>query len=169
MKKLTLILLCIVSAFVAEAQHIDVNRFAEDIGSRRVSFSISFSEQNGSVMYYGDALIQKDCYRVTVNNVSYICDGTTLWIVDRQAMEITIQDAEPLPGGITNPKQLLKRTSVTKSGKDFLNGVFSVPEDRKKYDFKMTSVKVESPSADKSAFSYDSSSAGSSWIVTDLR
>lgn len=169
MKRLISIFFCIVCAFAAQAGQLDVNRLAEAVSGKRVSFNLSFSEQGKKGSYRGNALIQKECYNISVNGTSFICDGKTLWIVDEDGMEVTIQDAEPLPGGISNPKQLLKRITVKESGEDSLSGIFSVSEEKKNFDFRMSSVKIEAPSADKSDFSYDISPLDKSWIVTDLR
>ncbi len=144
MRKWILPLLALLLPLGAAAQQAQIAEIASHIETNRISLHYDCTfVQEAPIQLSGTLLVQGTCYQAKGNGMEIYCDGKTRWTVDPAAREVYVEPA----GGI---EELLSwRESLT--------------------DLKLADVRYLPLSEDLAEFSFDTSSLGADWIVTDLR
>ena len=134
--------LCLACPLVAQTAD-DIDELIRRAKTERVTLNYSCTISSIFVgKIQGKLIVQGDCYYAEGYGLRIYCDGGTRWTIDREAREITIEDAY----GIA--EVLGFRDSVTK--------------------LEISDVQY-SPQSASSVFTFDMSHLDSSWIITDLR
>lgn len=111
----------------------------------------------------GNALIQKDCFRMEGAGLLVLCDGKAIWTIDLDGKEAYVENAGPMD----YKKYLLDLAWE----EDKLVGSIGVPTTGDIINFTLFNIEKSPESGDLSLFSppQDFFNDGSDWIITDLR
>lgn len=145
MKRYLIIALVLLSASITSSgQDAQIREIMGKLDTDRVSltYSCTYSGQ-APLKLNGTLLLQGDCYVAKGNGTEIYCNGGTRWTVDPQEREVYIEDADGI-------REVL----------DYKEGLS---------DLKLSGIKYSPSSSDLSAFTFDTASLGSAWVVTDLR
>ncbi len=123
---------------------------AEEVLSRiqdnRISLDYSCTvKADVSLSSKGNLTVQQNCYRLISQDIEIYCDGSTRWYVDRSSREVYVEKSEGTPEYL-NP--------------DYVSAIESL---------KLKNVVYLPLDDDISIFTFDCSSLGKDWIITDLR
>lgn len=84
----------------------------ENLEARNISYDFSLTfhfPEEDPVVQTGSYIQEGKKYHLDLENYSFVCDGTSQWVVDKEAKEIQIHDyAEPDLEDISTPQGLLK-------------------------------------------------------------
>ena len=135
----------------------------------RVSFSYALTTQEKvPIKTDGTALIDGECYRITGNGLDIYCDGSTKWTVDTQAKEVYLEPSDGTQEFLANPSAWLGQVHNLTVGEKVVSGVFRDPAGAE-ISFRFTSITSSPQSGTTTGFTFDTSSLGSGWVITDLR
>lgn len=169
MKKTALILLSAVLAQALMAQDSTAS-LRQLLEGSRVSFKYALTTQDKvQVRSDGSALIDGECYRITGNGLDIFCDGTTKWTVDTDAKEVYLESSDGTREFLANPAAWLEQVHNLTVGEKVVSGVFRDPAQGTEISFRFTSITGSPQSGTTEGFTFDTSSLGPGWVVTDLR
>lgn len=163
MKKIFAILLALAGITAVYAQNEAETLWGElkKQGQVSMDFSLKGTDPEGVVVSSetGKAYMQGDCYRIECGDMLICCDGTSMWLYNRDSEELVIDCDEALP--------FMKATDVKKDQKGNVNATY-VADD---ITFKVKVSNITNPSATfaPSFFVIDVKSLSEDVIVTDLR
>ena len=139
------------------------------LDGNRVSFSYALTVQEKvPVRTNGTALIDGECYRISGNGLDIYCDGSTKWTVDTQAKEVYLEPSDGTREFLADPSAWLEMVHNLTVGEKVVSGVFRDPAGSE-ISFRFTSITSAPQSGTTTGFTFDTSSLGSGWVVTDLR
>lgn len=162
MKRLSTIILTLLVAGNLQAQDI-LKRFETE----RISCIYSYTIPGAIAFNFsGEALVQGNCYYLNGNGLEVFCDGTSRWTIDKDAMEVYIENAEDVQNLL---QAFLHNSKNMKYTGNEVTGTFTDPEQETDIDFKLGRIAYTNASEDLSAFTLDVKNLEASYIVTDLR
>lgn len=168
MKKTVIILLLAAIAPALKAQD-STESLKQLLEGNRVSFSYALTAQDKvQVRSDGTALIDGECYRISGNGLEIYCDGSTKWTVDTHAKEVYLESSDGTREFLANPSAWLGQVHNLTVGEKVVSGIFRDPAGSE-ISFRFTSITSSPQSGTTSGFTFDTSSLGSGWVVTDLR
>ncbi len=136
----------------------------------RVSFTYALTTtDNLPIRTDGTALIDGACYRISGNGLDIYCDGSTKWTVDTEAREVYLETSDGTREFLADPAAWLGQVHNLTVGERAVSGVFVDPAQGTEISFRFTSITGTSLSGSTEGFSFDVSSLGKDWIITDLR
>ena len=162
MKRLTFIILTLLVAANLQAQDI-LKRFETE----RISCNYSYTVAGPVALNFsGEAIVQGNCYYLNGNGLEIFCDGASRWTLDREAMEVYIENAED----VENLLQafLLNSKNMKFTDKE-VTGTYTDTVQGTDIDFKLNGITYTKASEDLAAFTLDVKNLGASYLVTDLR
>lgn len=165
MKRSVLLILSLLYLVPAMAQQPTIQQITSQISKRRISLDYSYSQ--GGAKVDGHFSMSGFSFIITAGTNRIICDGKSRWTVDEKTKEVYIEPAGKLPSWMKNPQALKNAVSGVANKDNTITGVFTNPEDKKKYNFTLYNVDLNGPATGN--FSFDTSKLDKSWVVTDLR
>ena len=145
MKKLILSFACLL-AFLLPGR-------AQDWTKQLLSFGFTYKVEGAvPVSGEGTARVQGNCFCVKAGLVEYWSDGKTQWVVDKEAREVYIQDAEDYSA-------YLQRVNFRNSGGKIVGATVALD---------VRDLVAAAPVA-AAEFAFDTSALTKDYLVTDLR
>ena len=153
MKKLILSFACLL-AFLLPGR-------AQDWTKQLLSFGFTYKvEGTVPVSGEGTARVQGNCFCVKAGLVEYWSDGKTQWVVDKEAREVYIQDAEDYSA-------YLQRVNFRNSGGKIVGATVAL-DDETDLVLDVRDLVAAAPVA-ASEFAFDTAALTKDYLVTDLR
>lgn len=137
-------------------------------GSGSVSCSYSYTAKGDfPVNGGGTALISGNCYRLSDSGAETWCDGKTVWTVDRAGKEVVITDGSVSP--LARLEEFADVIHIHSFDGESLSCSLVSAAQGLDIDLRADGIRRSSEAEDPAAFSFDTSSLGKDWIITDLR
>ena len=169
MKKLSICLSAVFLCLSLAAQS-DAAYVKDLLTNNRVSFDFALSSKGKAPLQMnGKAVVDGECYRFQGNGIEVYCDGTTKWTVDQETKEVYIERSGGSSTFLDNPAVWIDNTKDLKVSKSAISGVWKDSTSESDFSFKFSSIVPSPLSGSLEGFSFDASSLGSEWVVTDLR
>ena len=169
MKRTIVCLILAVFALNTGAQNLTLAKLGEMTRSGRVDFDFKITGGDNPDVC-GSISVQGNLYTMEISGNRIICDGKARYTIDNDSREVYIEKPDNVSALLTSSK-FQKSVSGLKygAGGDSVSGVFTNPDDKKKYNFSISKIVYSKKGEDKSAFAFSTSSLGKDWIITDLR
>ena len=168
MKKTFILVLALALTALSLAAQDRVEQLRQRLTSGRVSFDYILTvDGKVPVKQSGNAVIDGDRYCIKGNGVEIHCDGTTLWTVDTQALEVYIENSGSVREFLADPAAYLDKISGLKVGETTASGVYTDAGNSVK--FNLSSIRSSESGGDGAIFKFDTSALGEEWVITDLR
>lgn len=166
MKRTISILGCLLMCISGFCQKSDIQALAARTANGRVSLDFSFypSGKPESTVR-GSLAVQGNCFRIDTGGQAIVSDGQTCWTVNASSQEVYIEKGGQLP----SPSSLVSLMSEIAKLPDGYRGVFTLPEDGRKYNFELRNIKTGAPSGNAGEFKFNPDKLQDDWVVTDLR
>lgn len=137
-------------------------------GSGSVSCNYSYTAKGDfPVSGQGSALISGKMYHLTGTDTEIWCDGVSIWTVDKAGKEVVISD------GSASPLSRLEDYAEIIHIRSYSGGSLrcSIKNETQglDIDFSADGITTGPATEDAGLFSFDTSSLGKDWIITDLR
>ena len=148
MKRFLLVLiLAAAGALSAPAQN-SLDSIREKMAQGKVSLDYSCTiKGTPAIKSSGSICIQRNCYSLRTAGMEIYCDGLARWIVDREAREVCIEQAQGVAEFLDDSEAYLQNLD----------------------ELKITEVRTLPFDKDSTAFVFDTEKLSADWIVTDLR
>ena len=169
MRRVLLTILLSVVSVTLSAQY-DADYLKSLVANNRVSFKYSLGVKGAApVKMDGKVVLDGDCYSVRGNNLEMYCDGTTKWVVDREALEVYIESSEGTKDFLADPSAWIDNVKNLKISENSVSGSYWNAEQEVTINFKFTAITPSPLSGSTEGFVFDVGSLGAEWLVTDLR
>ena len=170
MKRLALILLLAATCSGAWAQGSSASALLKKIEGKRLSFDFSLTTADKvPVKHNGSAIIEGKCYIIRDNGMEVWCNGEVRWTVDNSAKEVYIEAPGEEEDMLISPEKLLGSVTKLIVGESSASGKYTGEGPANGATFVLTSLKTSTPAGNSTEFTFNTSSLGSSWVITDLR
>lgn len=160
-KRMLLLLSAILSGLVSFAQG-NYSEILSEFQKNRVSFNYQYVIPGlEDIVVEGSAVIQKGCFRMEGAGLLILCDGTTVWTLDKESKEAYVEDAGEV--------DYLNYVSELSWDGDNLVGSFVEPSSESIINFTLYDIEKSPVSGNLSIFAPAEDSFIGDWIITDLR
>lgn len=137
------------------------------------TYSLSKEDAPFSPVTEGDVVVEEDAYRLNGLGLEVVCDGTTRWSMDPEAMELVIETIEKdnvvdNPGLLVSTYENFASILQVKGGSSNSLDLILDLDDDMRARFVLTDI-VYMDKQGKSDFSVDEKSLSKDYVITDLR
>ena len=170
MKKRIIFLLLVVSLCCQSFAQRGVENMLATLNNKRVSLDYSFSTTGKTALAgSGTITINGNFYKSSGNGLDIFCDGSTRWTVDTFAKEVYVEKASGTTDFLSNPETFLDNVTTLSVDSKIISGTWKDPANDAEARFSLSKIKESELTEDASEFTFDVSSLGPEWVVTDLR